>query len=239
MIELNKIYNEDCRVTMAKMPDNYVDLILTSPPYNFDAGSGMGNKYKKKFNDKLTQSEYYDFSVEVIAEAMRVSKLVLWNIQFLAGNKIALLKYLGHFSEQIREIIIWNKTNPQFTFNPNMLNSSFEFILILDKNKGGRKIEYSQFKQGTQNNVISLPANHNMPDALHTAKMPTRLATKLIKMYSKENDVVYDPFLGSGTTAVVSKMLNRNFIGSEIVDEYFDLSVNNLEKADHLFMEVV
>jgi len=135
-MEMNKIFNEDCLITMSKMTNDFCDLIVTSPPYNFNAGSGLGTKYNGTFKDNLSQEEYFDWSVKVITECMRVSKLVCWNIQMISGNKQALLKYIGYFSNNIQEILIWDKQYSEPAINEKVFNSEFEFIIIFNK-KGG------------------------------------------------------------------------------------------------------
>ena len=116
---INKIVQGDCLELMKKMPDKCIDLVVTSPPYNFDAGSGIGSKYKE-LNDN--RDDYFEWSVQVINELLRVSKLVTYNIQMLAGNKIELMQLLGNFSKQIREIIIWDKKTSEPAINEKILN---------------------------------------------------------------------------------------------------------------------
>lgn len=233
---INKIYNEDCLVTMSKMPDNFVDLIVTSPPYNFNSGSGLGSKYNDQFKDNLSQDQYFDWSVKVITECMRVSKLVCWNIQMVAGNKEALLKYIGYFHKEIREIIIWDKQYSEPAMNEKVLNSEFEFILLFDKCGGGRKIDQANFGRGTVPNIIRLNKAKNTiksknKQESHFAVFPDLLPDKLINYFSKQGDTVYEPFIGSGTTALSAIKYKRNFIGSELVKEYYNISKKRVEAA--------
>ncbi|MBK7380814.1 MAG: hypothetical protein IPJ03_17790 [Ignavibacteriales bacterium] len=84
---INKIMNEDCIQTMGKMPDKSIDLVITSPPYNFDAGSHIGHKYNGKLKDNLSIDDYYNWQKQCITEMIRVSKYVFYNIQLISGNK--------------------------------------------------------------------------------------------------------------------------------------------------------
>jgi len=213
----NIIHNEPNLETMSRMATDSIDLIVTSPPYNFAAsGTSRPNKYKEK-GDKLTQDDYFEWSKEIITECIRVSKLVCYNIQMLVGNKEALFKLIAHFSGNIREIMIWDKLidNQYQAINPKVLNSDFEFIFILAKDGGGRMIDEAQFEKGAVSNVIRL-GRQKMPYESHGACMPEQISDKLINWFSKKGDIIYDPFMGAGTTAVSALKYHRKFIGSEI-----------------------
>ena len=114
------LFNEDCLKTMERMQENEVDYCLTSPPYNYNLRIHTGKytkrsvnektKYDGSFKDALTMDEYFDWQKQVIEQMLRISKgLVFYNIQMITGNKVALMKLLGHFAEQVKEIIIWDK----------------------------------------------------------------------------------------------------------------------------------
>ena len=233
-VEINKIYNIDCLELMAHMPTDFVDLIITSPPYNFNAGSSLKNKYNNLLRDNLTQDEYYEWSVKVITECMRVAKLVCWNIQLIAGNKEALLRYIGYFNKNIRDILIWDKQNSEPAMSEKVFNSEFEFIILFDKNGGGRKIERAKFARGTVSNVIRVfrMINTKKDESIrktHCAVFPDLIPIKLMEYFTDENDIVFDPFMGSGTTIINAIKYNRRFIGSELVKEYYDYAVEKIE----------
>lgn len=217
-MEINKTYNEDCLQTMSRMPDKFVNLIVTSPPYNFDAGSGLGNKYNGK-RDRMTQDDYFEWSKKVIDEALRISKLVCYNIQMIAGNKTALMKLIGNYAEQMREIIIWDKKYSEPAMNEKVLNSEWEFILLMSEQGGGRKIDEAEFERGTVSNILRVNKNKGSGEN-HSACFPNAIPDRLINYFSKEGELIYDPFMGLGTTAISAIKYKRNFIGSEISDEY-------------------
>ena len=233
-VEINKIYNIDCLELMAHMPTDFVDLIITSPPYNLNANSSSGNKYNNLFKDNLTQDEYYEWSVKVITECMRVAKLVCWNIQLLSGNKEALLRYMGYFNKNIKEILIWDKQNAAPAYSEKVFNSEFEFIILFDKNGGGRKIERSKFAKGTVSNIIRVykmlncKKDKSLQD-IHFAVFPDLIPIKLMEYFTDENDIVFDPFMGSGTTILNAIKYNRRFIGSELIKEYYDYAAERIE----------
>lgn len=158
MIEVNKIYNEDCLETMARMPDGFVDLTVTSPPYNFDLGSHIGHKYNGKIKDKRTQNEYYEWQSNCIEKMIRVSKLTFYNIQMIAGNKDALFLLMGKFYKNIKEVIIWDKIYSEPAMSPNVMNSQFEFIIVFGPDNK-RKFDKCNFSRGTLGNVFYIKKN--------------------------------------------------------------------------------
>ena len=110
---INKIYNENCLDTMAKMKDDFVDISLTSPPYNTggqNAQTGRNRKLYNEYKDNLSDEEYYNFIKNVLNELLRVSKhYVFFNFQILTKNKSCYLKLMGEFSENIKDVFIWKK----------------------------------------------------------------------------------------------------------------------------------
>ena len=109
-LELNKIYCESNLETMSRMPDGFVDYVLTSPPYNvgYNQMNGDDTKKYKDYEDNL--DDYFDNQRKLINELFRVTKKhVIYNVQMLGNNKIDFLKLLGCFSDKIKDIIIWKK----------------------------------------------------------------------------------------------------------------------------------
>ena len=106
-LEINKIYCENNLDTMAKMPDNFVDYVLTSPPYNVGNNKMVETKYNN-YTDDL--DDYFNNQKNLINELLRVTKKhVFYNIQMLGNNKVDFLNLLGHFKDKIKDIIIWQK----------------------------------------------------------------------------------------------------------------------------------
>ena len=241
MLEINKIYNQDCLEGLKKLPDKSVDMVLTSPPYNMrtriregqytvrEHGEHFSKKYKY-FGDDLPIEEYYYFHKDVLTELLRVSKIVCYNYQIVTGSKEAFFRLLGDFSPYIKDIMIWNKGAGQPAMHEKVLNSSYEFVVILEgDDKKGRVINNSYFGRGMQSNVISGFHKQNNISG-HGACFPVDFAKKLITLFSKEDDLILDPFMGSGTTAVAAKELGRKYIGFEIVEEYVKFAEERLKK---------
>lgn len=244
MLDINKIYNQDCLEGLKQLEDNSIDMVLTSPPYNMrtrirngqyttrEKSEHFSKKYKY-FSDDLSIEEYYEFHKKVITELLRVSKIVVYNYQIVTGSKEAFFKLVGDFSADIKDIIIWNKGG-QPAMHEKVLNSCYEFVVIFENDgKKGRMINNSYFGRGTQNNIISGFHKQNNVEG-HGACFPLDFAKKLISMFSQEDDVILDPFMGSGTTAVAANQLKRNYIGFEISPEYIKIAEERLNKEVEL-----
>lgn len=204
-MEINKTYNENCFNTFSRMPDNFVDVVFTSPPYN----RKRNDKYKF-FDDR--EVNYYDFLINAIDESIRVSKgLVFFNIMKNYYNKKDIFRLFGHYYDKICEVFTWCKTNP-LPASGKAITNGYEFIFVF-----GDQIT-SNYTY-TKNYIITSKAN--MPKNLK-AVMKQEIAEFFIKNFTQEGDLIYDPFMGYGTTAKVAKELGRNYIGSEITKEYYD-----------------
>ena len=232
----------DCLERMKEIPDGSVDLIVTSPPYNMNLRIRNGKycsrqivkelstKYKS-FDDNLPMDEYFNFNKKVLTECLRVSDLVFYNVQFLTGNKPALFKLMGEFHNKIKEFIVWDKVNAQPAIGKNVLNSQFEVLLVLQNSKPeSRAFDSGQFKRGTMSNVWDIKRGKKYSKD-HGASFPLDLADKIISNFSALQSTILDPFLGVGTTGVAAKNLNRNFIGIEMDEGYFNIAQDRIKNA--------
>jgi site-specific DNA-methyltransferase (adenine-specific)/modification methylase len=228
-LELNKIYCESNLETMKRMEDKSIDYVLTSPPYNVKTERIA--KYKD-FKDGFSQEQYFDQQKELITELLRVTKNhIFYNIQMLSGNKIALHKLIGHFANNIKEMIIWHKGFGEPAISENVFNSGFEYIIVFSNNEPNKRFfNDANFKRGTQSNVFKIVNSHSNPFAdVHKAIMPLDIPRYFMINFGKENDIWFDPYMGTGTTAVACIEEKRKFIGSEISKEYVDLANKRLK----------
>ena len=228
MIQLNKIYCESNLETMAKMPNKSIDYVLTSPPYNVKTKRIA--KYKD-FKDGFSQEQYFEQQKELITELLRVTKNhIFYNIQMLSGNKIALHKLIGHFAENIKEVIIWRKGFGEPAISQKVFNSAFEYIIIFSNNEPKKRLfSDANFKRGTQSNIFEILNSHSNPFAnVHKAIMPLDIPRYFMINFGKEKDIWFDPYMGTGTTAVAAIEEKRQWIGSEISNEYVTLANNRL-----------
>ena len=191
MIELNKIHNENCLNTMAKMENNSVDIVFTSPPYN------------RKRNDKY---DFYEGNVYV-------------NIMKNYYNKQDVFKLLGKYHKEIYEVFVWEKSNPLPASGLSVTNA-YEFVICFGSSLKSNKTY-------TKNHLTTSVAKMYKE---HKAVMNDKVASFFIENFTKENNIIYDPFMGCGTTGLICKINNRNYIGSEISKEYCKIAkerINN------------
>lgn len=247
MIEINKIYNENCLETLKKIDDKAIDLVITSPPYNMNLRIRNGqycsrqivkefsSKYEG-FDDNLPIDEFYNLHLNVLKELLRTSSIIFYNIQIVTGSKRAFFKIIGELSDSLKDIIVWDKGYAQPAMAHNVLNRRTELILVFDSNNAiSRQFEKANFERGTLDDIWNIKRGKKVVNS-HSAVFPNELVKTIIENFSNEGDLVYDPFMGTGTTAVVAKKLNRNFLGSELTNKYFDvINERLLELSNEIF----
>jgi len=265
-MEINKIYNENCLETMAKMPDNFVDLTITSPPY-----------------DNLRTYNGYCFDFENVAkELYRVTKeqgVIVWVVADSvidgseSGNSFRQALYFKEQGFNLHDTMIYSKTFlPQ---NGKRYNQSFEYMFVFSKgipktfnpikrpysektlqrrktkytfnkhrgaDNDGREIKEFGLKDDgvTKENVWhytvgNMQSSKDKIAFQHPAIFPEKLANDHILSWSNENDLIYDPFMGSGTTAKMAILNNRKYIGSEISEEYCKIAETRIKMCGGLF----
>lgn len=224
MIEFNKIYNDDCMEILKGFKDESVDLIVTDPPYKVISGGkphkkGQPSGMLSKNDGKIF--EYNDIKPEQwIPELYRVLKQ---DTQcYIMTNTINLENYLRICREigfRLHNVLMWKKNNvtPSRWYMKNG-----EFVLFLRKGKAK-----------TINNVGSKMI-HEFDNIIGNKIHPTEKPIGLMQMYiensSSENDIVLDPFMGAGSSALACINLNRKYIGIEIDKEYYEIAkerINN------------
>ena len=211
-----QLFNGDCLAVMQDMPDNSVDYVLTSPPYN----RKRNDKYKL-YNDQI--ADYFTFNKEVINQLLRISKKhIFYNIQTNFYNRDTVYKLIGFFNKDIKEIIIWEKSNPMPAAG-NSITNAVEYFIVLGKESLKSNTTYTK-------NIITSSVNSRMPK-IHKAVMKQEIADYFIETFTKEKDIILDPFMGVGTTGISCVSINRDFIGIELIKEYYDISGHNIQEA--------
>lgn len=225
----------NCLDVLKQMSDNSIDCVVTSPPYNMNLRIRNGKYCSRQivkeistkyvgYDDNLPMDEYFEFNRQVVSELLRVSDLVFYNVQFLTGNKPALFKLLGEFSEKVKEFIVWDKINAQPAIGEGVLNSRFEAVIVFQNSAPeSRKFETAQFGRGTLQNVWQIKRGKKI-DGSHGAVFPLELAELIITNFTKETATILDPFLGTGTTGLAAKNTGRNFVGIEMLQKYYDIA---------------
>lgn len=238
-LEVDKIYNVDCLEGLSKLKEKSIDCIITSPPYN------VGKKYNQ-YEDKKDYSEYLNFMKEVFLGSKRVLKedgRLCVNIGDGKNGKIPthsdFIQMCVDIGFLVMSTIIWNKntTSKRTAWGSFMSPSSpsfprcFEYILIFSKSeklkrKGEVTISKEDFIKWTNGMWVFQPETKNI---IHPAAFPLELPKRLIQLLTYKEDVILDPFIGSGTTAVAALMCDRHYIGFEMDKVYYEVAVKRLE----------
>lgn len=261
-MELEKIYNENCLVTMKNMPDEYVDFVITSPPY-----------------DNIRDYTGYRFEFEKIAkELFRIIKpggVVIWVVADATvdgsetGTSFSQALFFKEIGFRIHDTMIYYKNNPMpqtgnryhqhfeymfafskgtpKTFNPITEPTKYHGLANM-KNRGQKgtldyeKVERTKRKKVGNVFAYSIGGGISTKDKIaynHPAIFPEKLVADQINTWTNEDDLVYDPFMGSGTTAKMAHILNRKWLGSEISEEYVEIAEERLKSyvVTNLFTE--
>lgn len=228
----------DCLEVMKTIESNTVSCIVTSPPYNKKGLIGKvkpGNQVWKKFNidydsygDDLSESEYQEWMVNVLNEMYRIIKpdgSIFFNHKGRRHkNKLHLpTDFIGKSKLNVYQLIIWNRLSSP-NIRKDVLLPCTEHIYWLTKSKP--KVFKDKLLKEFHSEVWSINPERNTN---HPAPFPQRLVENCLLLTTEENDLVLDPYLGSGTTAIVSKKLNRKFIGVEIDEKYMEMTKTLLD----------
>lgn len=224
-IVLDKIYNMDSMDGMRLMADKSVDMIVTDPPYLYDRHGGGGQAaLAKRNNGKRDEIDFIaqDFDYEsCFSEFMRLCKIP--NIFIFCSVK-QIGRTLTWFQERGLSVnlLVWQKTNPSPVCNFRYV-ADCEYI-VFAHGKGScfnNDMPFEWKKKIYSSNIC--------PDGkLHPTQKPVDLIRRYILLHSRPNDVVLDPFIGSGTTAVACLRENRHFVGFEKDKKFFDIANNRL-----------
>lgn len=220
---LNKITCVDCMVEMKELPDGCIDLVITSPPYYEKNIKGHNKKSSPLYGEFFVP--FTKYKTEWFKEIHRIlnqSGMVFLNLGFNASTG---WKHPFNLIENnpfnTRDLIMWEKNNPE----PNSmggLTHSFEFIFIFHKTKKPmyriKKGEY--VKDVWQMNVEENRQSSYLSPVYHGAMFPLMLPKRIITIASDENDIVFDPFMGSGQTAIAAREMKRQFVGMDINEAY-------------------
>lgn len=226
-MQVNKIYCGDALDVLKTFPDNCVDLVITDPPYeqSVDHGSGAFG-VEKKISFKQIVGISNGFDPVILDELCRVMKKI--NLYIFCSQKqiIPLLDYFATKRGCNYNILSWHKTNPVPTCNNKFLPDT-EFCLFF-REKGvklGGDIEI-------KNTYFLTPSNQADKKIWgHPTIKPLPIIEALVKNSSVKGDLILDPFIGSGTTAVAARKHGRNYIGIEINPEYIAIAEKRIKEA--------
>lgn len=235
---INQIICGDCLEIMKNIPTRIVDLIITDPPYQYISdnpkGGGFMANENRKHLDNINSSFGMSFNPNsFLNEAQRILKK--FNL-YVFTNKTLLLDYLSFARENnySYDLIIWFKPNPVPINKGHYLIDKEYAVYIYEKGR------YFNSNLGYENYFTIFQqciGGDNKKEFNHPTIKPLQLISRFVKISSDIGHIVLDPFLGSGTTAIACKMLNRHYIGIEINQEYVEMAKNRLNNAPEVLFQ--
>ena len=251
-LPLNKIIKGDSIESMRSLPDNSIDVIFADPPYNLQLKNDLSRPDSSKVNgvtegwDRFKSFEEYDkFTKDWISEAQRILKPegTIWVIGsyhniFRVGNA---MQNLGFW---ILNDIIWHKSNPMPNFKGTRFTNAHETIIWASKNHNS-KYNFNYHAMKSLNEGIQMRSDWYIPicsggerikdsngNKIHSTQKPEALLYRVLLSSSKKDDIILDPFFGTGTTGAVAKKLGRNFIGLEREVIYINAAKKRIKEID-------
>ncbi len=246
-IQTNKIYNSDCILGMLELPPKTIDLIITDPPFaiNFKASKANYNRTASrviKGYNEIKPEDYYDFTYSWMAEAYRILKDSGSMYVFSGWNNLKdILMALDDVGFVTVNHIIWKYQFGVVT-KKKFVTSHYHCLYVCKNPKKRKFYPFSRFKKTSKTkegrslhykdkeDVWNIKREYWTGDEKTPTKLPAELIEKIIQYSSKKNDIILDPFLGSGQVAVISKTMGRKFLGYEIVKKYYNFAKKRLDK---------
>lgn len=250
----NQIYLGDSSEILQNIPSNSIDLVVTSLPYdNLRKYNGIGDTWNHEKFKKIAYELYRVLKTGGVIVWIVNDKTEKGSE---TGTSFKQALFFMEIGFNLNDTMIWEKTNPMPAVKQPRYNQSFEYMFVFSKgfpktfnpimvpckcagkdynstckNMGGENGRtYKSFKinkEKVKSNIWKIAVAQNKTS--HPAVFPLELAIEHINSWSNENDIVLDPFLGSGTTIIAAKMLNRKYIGIEMNEEYYNLSMERIK----------
>ena len=247
---LNKITNGNSLELIKKIPDKTFDLVFADPPYNLQIGKKLKRPDDSKVNgvnDKWDQfknfNEYDNFCKLWLTESKRILKDngSIWVIGTY-HNIFRLGYHIQNIGFWMLNDVIWKKNNPMPNFRGTRFTNAHETLIWASKNKESKyTFNYQSLK--CLNDDLQMRSDWTLPicsgnerikkngKKVHSTQKPESLLLRILLASTNKDDFVFDPFLGTGTTAVVAKKLGRNYFGIENEKKYFEAAKQRLEKT--------
>jgi len=246
----NNILNGNCIKELKKIPDKTFDLIFADPPYNLQIGKKLKRPDNSKVNgvkdkwDQFKNFEHYDnFCIDWLSECKRVLKDngAIWVIGSY-HNIFRVGYHIQNIGYWILNDVIWKKNNPMPNFKGTRFTNAHETLIWASKNKNS-KYTFNYQSQKCLNDDLQMRSDWTFPicngkerlkkngKKVHSTQKPEALLHRIILATTNKDDTILDPFLGTGTTAVVAKKLGRKYFGIEKDKKYFKAAEERINKA--------
>ena len=248
-LRVNEIYNMDCiEGIQSTIPPDSIDLVITDPPFAIDFKAKRANYNRTQSRvlegyNEIPRERYYEFTFQWMSEIYRILKESGSMYVFFGWNNLKdILIALDEIGFITVNHIIW-KYQFGVTTKRKFVTSHYHCLYVCKNDqkrvfypfsrhdKDSRSEDGGSLHYRDKEDVWVIKREYWNGDRKTPTKLPAELIRKILMYSSKEGDVVLDPFLGSGQVAVVSKMLNRQYIGFEIPKEYFDFARERLDKG--------
>ena len=237
-----KIINSSCIEAMRAMEPRSIDLILTDPPYNLgkfmkDRATNLKRMRSNYFGaagwDDLDFSEWSSSMDSFFEEASRVIRVGGSMIVFMAIIKVETIIQLAvKHGFYYKTTGIWHKTNPMpRNMNLHYINSTEAWVYFTYKNRTGTFNNEGKAVHDFYETSVTPAGERTFGN--HPTQKPVVLLSQMVKLLSNEGDIVFDPFMGSGSTGVAAVSSGRYFIGSEISEDYCEISRARLESISN------
>ena len=246
-ISFNNIYNCDCIQGMKSVPKNKIDLVITDPPFAINFRAKKANYNRKQSHvlegyNEISAENYYDFTLEWMSQVHRILKESGSMYLFSGWNNLKeILMAIDDVGFHLVNHIIWKYQFGVVTKNK-YVTSHYHCLYVCKNDKKRKFFPFKRFSKDAKSedghslhykdkeDVWEIKREYWTGDKKTPTKLPAEIIEKILFYSSKKNDVVLDPFLGSGQVAMVSKMHGRQFCGFEIVKDYYKFAKKRLDK---------
>ena len=221
-----KLINDDCLKVLPTLEESSVDLIITSPPYNLGNNHHTGNKQHKAYNDNLPEAEYQEQQLQFLNECFKVLKetgSLIYNHKnrIKKGRQLSPYEWIFKSNFIVKQEIVW--VNRSQNFDKMRFYPFTERLYWLTK-----KPETKLFNAINHYDVFDWKEwKPEGTKGKHKRAFPVKMVEDILNCFPNAK-IICDPYMGSGSTGVAAKNLNRNFIGIEINKEYFEIAENRI-----------
>jgi DNA modification methylase len=222
------LYNDDCINVLKNIKEKTIDLICTDIPYELENHGGTNSEFAKRCARMRDSVDFMAYGIDydsVFSEFIRVCKIP--NMVIFCSN-LQVGKIISFFSEKglKTDVLVWEKSNPAPMCNGKYMSDLEYIIYVHDKGSPFNNDAPFEFKKKCK--IYPIVVSN---DKVHPTQKPLDLLEWLIKTYTNEGELVLDNCMGSGTTGVACKNLNRNFIGIEKEETYFNIAKERIENG--------